>query len=650
MVKRILIDAVHPEETRVVIQDDGRVDEFDYESSLGKQIKGNIYLAKVTRVEPSLQAAFVDYGGDKHGFLPFSEIHPDYYQVPVSDREELLQELKGSASSLDDVIGGNKSGADASDESEDGDGLGFDNNVVEVEDDDEASRPSRVAIHKRYNIQEVIKRNQLIQVQVIKEERGNKGASLTTYISLAGRCCVLMPINASQGGVSRRITDIEDRKRLKKVLSELRVDDGMSIIVRTAGAGKNKDDISKDYDYLKKLWFKIRDMTVASTAPAFIHSEGGVVRRFVRDYYDDSIDEVFVEGESAYLETKDFIKVIMPGRVSKVKRHKDKTPLFVKYKIEEQIAKLYEGSASLASGGYLVLNPTEALVSIDVNSGRSTSQRSVEETACKTNLEAAKEVARQLRLRDLSGLIVIDFIDMIDSRNRRAVERCLRDALRPDRAKIQVGRISPFGLLEMSRQRLRSSLMEVNTVSCPNCKGVGVVRAPESIAVLVLRSIGQAVHKGGAKEIVIYTSSEVMQYILNYKRDDIVSLERQEKVRLFLQPDETLSADEFRIEKRRNLSVGVVEPKPAVQLLGDKGTSSRDDEDGSGSGGHASGKFAGHNRSYSAKRKKRNENDRPSGKSASSRGRHRKVKDKEAEAPKKKEGSILSGLLKSIIK
>lgn len=652
MVKRILIDAVHPEETRVVIQDEGRVEEFDYESSLGKQIKGNIYLAKITRVEPSLQAAFVDYGGEKHGFLPFSEIHPDYYQVPVSDRDKIIKELNAASQDFSEEEDTNDTEAHDNTSSSDAEEEHVpDIDTAGLSDDDEETRSKRTAIHKRYKIQEVIKRNQIIQVQVIKEERGNKGASLTTYISLAGRYCVLMPINSGQGGVSRRITDIEDRKRLKRILDDLDIEnDGMSIIVRTAGAGKGKNEISRDYDYLKKLWFKIRDMTVASTAPAFIHNEGGVIRRFMRDYYDESVDEVQVEGIQAYKEAKDFIKMIMPNSANRIKKYQGKTPLFVKFKVEEQITKLYESTASLESGGYLVLNPTEALVSIDVNSGKSTSQRSVEETAYKTNLEAAREVARQLRLRDLSGLIVIDFIDMLDSKNRRAIERCLRDALRVDRAKIQVGRISPFGLLEMSRQRLRSSLMEVNTISCPNCNGVGTVRAPESIAVLVLRSIGQAIHKSSAKEILVHTAPEVMQYLLNYKRDDVVTLEKHGKARILIKPDEALSADDFRIEKRRQLSVGMSEPEPAVQLVGDyEYDDDEDDTETDGAPTRDGSKFNRGNQ-HNRRHKRKHHHRRKHGQQHNNNDKaHNNRKQGKASAPPKKT-SILNGLLRRIIK
>lgn len=551
MVKRILVDAVHPEETRVVIQRNEKIEEFDYETSLKRQLKGNIYLAKVTRVEPSLQAAFVDYGGEKHGFLPFSEIHPDYYQIPVSDRERLVEQIHAESSHDDEDV-------ESSDSEDD---------EYSFQADDEFQQSGQSSLYRKYKIQEVIKRNQLIQVQVIKEERGNKGASLTSYISLAGRYCVLMPFHTRQGGVSRRIADAEDRKRLRDIIREVASDAGMGFIVRTAGAGQSKAAIKRDYQYLKHLWDSIREATVSSTAPAFIHTEGDIVKRFLRDYYNDSISEILIEGDDAYKHVREFIKITSPKEVSKVKRYRSKTPLFVKFNAEEQISRLYDSVANLESGGYLVLNPTEALVSIDVNSGKSTSQRNVEQTALQTNLEAAEEIARQLRLRDLSGLIVIDFIDMMDGRNRRAVERALRDALRYDRARIQVGRISSFGLMEMSRQRLRSSLMEANTIACPGCKGLGTVRAPGSIAIVLLRAIGQAVHKGGYKEISVHATSDVVNYMLNYKRDDIVVLEGRYGVRIFMHSDEILAADDFRIERRRQLSAGIAEPEPVLQNL-----------------------------------------------------------------------------------
>ena len=581
MPKRILIDAVYPEETRVVIHDNNRVQEFDYETAVKKQLKGNIYLAKVTRVEPSLQAAFVDYGGNRHGFLPFSEIHPDYYQIPVSDREKLIEWQLQDATKAIEIIGASDGDmADAVPESGENDNVvevlsGDDSessdtetsgaSVVDAEDENTDSEVDEILgdepfdtshakvteFYKNYKINEVIKRNQIILVQVIKEERGNKGASLTTYISMAGRYCVLMPNTPSAGGVSRKVTNQEDRKRLKEALESLTPPAGTSVIVRTAGSGKNKTEIKRDYDYLVKLWNNIREATLSATAPAFIHAEDDLIKRTIRDLYNNKTDEVLVEGEEAYKTAKKFMKMLMPSHVANVKEYKGDVPIFMRYQVEEQLAGLYNQVATLESGGYIVINPTEALIAIDVNSGRATSERNVEETALKTNVEAAREVARQLRLRDLSGLVVIDFIDMLEGRNRRAVEKELRDALHADRAKIQIGRISPFGLLEMSRQRLRPSFLEANTVKCPHCEGRGVVRAKESTAVTILRALASEAYRGVSEVIHIYASADVVHYILNFKRVDITELEKRCNVLVQFHADAEVGADSFSLEKQK---------------------------------------------------------------------------------------------------
>lgn len=598
--KRILIDAVYPEETRVVIYENHRVQEFDYETSAKRQLKGNIYLAKITRVEPSLQAAFIEYGGNKHGFLPFSEIHPDYFQIPMSDRstvegaeEQLVdtaeREAEGSATELSQSIKA-ITPPDLSDALEDEqekrelEGLLDHSIIVEpseeeaenaeitlaeplvvndqeemleftdvADDEEELLQPHRSMLYRQYKIQEVIKRNQIILVQVIKEERGNKGASFTSYISLAGRYCVLMPNSARQGGISRRISNSEDRKRLKQIIENLQMPEGSSIIVRTAGAGRSKADIKRDYDYLVRLWNNIREHTLNSKAPAFIHAESDLIKRCIRDLHDPSVDEILIQGEQSYQSARQFMKMIMPNQLSKLRHYRSKTPIFARYHVDEQLSGLYSHIVHLESGGYIVINPTEALISIDVNSGKSTSERNIEETATKTNLEAAYEVARQSRLRDLSGLIVIDFIDMMEARNRRLVERTLREALQPDRAKVQIGRISPFGLLEMSRQRLRSSFLEANTVACRHCQGRGFVRAQESLAIMVLRALESEIYRGDCEAIDTYAGAELITYMMNYKRAEIKVLEDRYDVRVFFHIDMEARSDSFALEKIKSL-------------------------------------------------------------------------------------------------
>ena len=545
--KRMLIDAAHPEEIRVAVMDGNQLEELDVESAARRQLKGNIYLAKVTRVEPSLQAAFVDYGGNRHGFLAFSEIHPDYYQIPVADREELLAE-ELAASENDDAD-------DDIDEetSENGNDQKNDGKTVETvggDDIDEVETRRKFFPAKRYKIQEVIKRRQILLVQVVKEERGNKGAALTTYMSLAGRYCVLMPNTGKGGGISRKISNGSDRKRLKTIISDFDIPDGMAVIVRTAGADRNKAEIKRDYEYLIKLWSSVRDLTLESTAPAMIHEEASIIKRAVRDHYSRDVAEVIVEGEEGYRTAKDLMKMLIPSHAKKVQPYKDTTvPLFNRYHIESQLETMNSANVQLKSGGYIVINITEALVAVDVNSGRATRGRNIEETAHKTNLEAANEVARQLRLRDLAGLVVIDFIDMEIHRNQTAVESRLKEAMRKDRARIQIGRISPFGLLELSRQRLRPSITETMTEVCPHCGGSGIRRSIESTALHVLRGIEEEGARQRAKEMEVFVHSQVALYILNEKRDAVAEIERKFEIKVLIMVDDGLIPPDFNINR-----------------------------------------------------------------------------------------------------
>jgi len=532
----MLIDASHPEETRVAVVSGKRLDDFDYETSRKTQLKGNVYLAKVVRVEPSLQAAFVDYGGNRHGFLAFSEIHPDYYQIPVADREQLLAE----DNDLDDA-----------DDAESG-------SVETVGGDDaEELERRRLKHYRHYKIQEVIKRRQIMLVQVVKEERGNKGAALTTYLSLAGRYCVLMPNTARGGGISRKIASQNDRRRLKKILDSLKIPQGMAVIVRTAGAERTKAEIKRDYEYLLRLWDEIRSRTMESIAPALVHEEANLIKRSIRDLYSKDIDEVTVDGEEGYRIAKDFMKSMVPSHAKRVQRYEAPSiPLFFRYQVENQIDAIYNPVVQLRSGGYLVIHATEALVAIDVNSGRSTRERHIEETALKTNLEAAEEVARQLRLRDLAGLIVIDFIDMEEHRNNAAVERRLKEALRSDRARIQLGHISPFGLLEMSRQRLRPSLIETSSEICPSCGGTGHVRSTESTALHVMRGLEEEGLRRRASEIALFVPISVALYILNHKREALLALENRYAMMVTIMADDGLIPPEYRIERVRTRDSG----------------------------------------------------------------------------------------------
>ncbi|KAB1073745.1 Rne/Rng family ribonuclease [Methylobacterium planeticum] len=684
---KMLIDAMHPEETRVVTVHGSRVEEFDFEAANRRQLRGNIYLAKVTRVEPSLQAAFVEYGGNRHGFLAFNEIHPDYYQIPLADRQALLEDeardaeehrereerrrssrrSRGrraepaaarntdSVSAEDGVEGGEADhaiapGSDASadlpdavldaalagpspegeaapdeahdqrsedarpagdqaqaeaspeseapepvaeghpesvpaqaadaadapvearevpaaeadeqdedsgDDAEDDEDSDEDDDSDDDEDSDDeeeieqvggngdalAEIPERPRTYRRhYKIQEVIKRRQIILVQVVKEERGTKGAALTTYLSLAGRYSVLMPNTGRGGGISRKITSAADRKRLKEVAQDLEVPDGMGVILRTAGASRTKPEIKRDFEYLMRLWESVRELTLSSTAPALVYEEGSLIKRAIRDLYNKDLEEVLVSGEDAYREAKDFMRMLMPAQSKVVKPYRDPTPIFARHGVEQQLDAMFSTHVSLRSGGYLVINPTEALVSIDVNSGRATREHDIEDTALKTNLEAAEEVARQLRLRDLAGLIVIDFIDMEEKRNNRAVEKKLNECLKNDRARIQVGRISPFGLLEMSRQRIRTGVLESSSIPCAHCGGSGFVRATASVALHILRSIEEALLKTSSHNLILRTRTEVALYILNQKRAHLHELEVRFGVTVTIAADERLIA------------------------------------------------------------------------------------------------------------
>ena len=632
MPKKMLIDAAHVEETRVVVVDGNRVEEFDFESETRRQLAGNIYLAKVTRVEPSLQAAFVDYGGNRHGFLAFSEIHPDYYQIPVADREALMEEerayaeaqreleeggqaekkrsrVKSRAKSIksDDSIqkheveednsgealdsGLSVAGESQTDFDSDSDDNSTDKTDIknselsndssdlidavdkvdptneisaegglnEIESISEADDPLDLRViskprPRRYKIQEVIKVRQILLVQVVKEERGNKGAALTTYLSLAGRYCVLMPNTARGGGISRKITNAVDRKKLKEIAGDIEVPSGAGLIVRTAGAKRTKTEIKRDYEYLQRLWEQIRELTLKSIAPSKIYEEGDLVKRSIRDLYNRDIDEVLVEGEAGHKIAKDFMKMIMPSHTKNVKQYSDPLPLFSRYQVETYLTSMFNPVVQLKSGGYLVIGVTEALVAIDVNSGRATKEGSIEETALKTNLEAAEEVSRQLRLRDLAGLIVIDFIDMEDRRNNSAVERKLKDKLKTDRARIQVGRISGFGLLEMSRQRLRPGMIEATTQNCSHCHGTGLIRSEENLALSIIRQIEDEGVRGRSSEIIVKCPVSVANFIVNQKREHIANIEARFSLFVRINADTALVSPEYSIEKLRTSS------------------------------------------------------------------------------------------------
>ena len=644
MAKKMLIDATHAEETRVVVVDGNKVEEFDFETQTRRQLAGNIYLAKVTRVEPSLQAAFIDYGGNRHGFLAFNEIHPDYYQIPVADREALIAEEKAyadqqkaeaeaeaekpkrtrrrrkpkaaeievedavvtaePAETSEDETSGDiagmetidleersspmetvaetpvetpasddeadaESGSDDDDSDDDAgtDATDKDENIESVADEDDAEdvRPVRKPRPKRYKIQEVIKVRQILLIQVVKEERGNKGAALTTYLSLAGRYCVLMPNTARGGGISRKITNAADRKKLKAIANEMSVPEGAGLIIRTAGSQRTKTEIKRDYEYLQRLWEQIRELTLKSSAPAQIYEEGNLIKRSIRDLYSKEIDEVIVEGEGGYRTAKDFMKMIMPSHAKNVTNYKEQMPLFARHQIESYLSGMFNPTVQLPSGGYIVIDMTEALVAVDVNSGRATKEGSIEQTATKTNLEAAAEVARQLRLRDLAGLIVIDFIDMDERRNNAAVEKMMKDKLKTDRARIQVGRISGFGLMEMSRQRLRPGMLESTTKPCSHCHGTGLLRSDDTVALGILRQLEEEGVRGRSKEVLVKVPTIIANYLMNQKREHVAQIETRYGLSVCVEGDPHMVSPDFTVEKFKTASRIVAEVvAPAV--------------------------------------------------------------------------------------
>jgi ribonuclease E len=562
---RMLIDARHPEETRVAVVKGNRIEEFDFESAEHKQLKGNIYLAKVTRVEPSLQAAFVDYGGNRHGFLAFSEIHPDYYQIPKADREALLREEAEHAAEEERLRAAAFENADYDSEgdfveepAEEGSGDEADQSTEEAgtasnrspvdESAADELRQKRQNLRRRYKIQDVIQRRQVLLVQVVKEERGNKGAALTTYLSLAGRYCVLMPNTTHGGGISRKISNGADRKRLKSIMSDLNLPKTMGLIVRTAGLQRTKTEIKRDFDYLARLWDEIRERTLGSTAPALIYRDSDLIKRAIRDLYHREIEEVIVEGDEGYKQARGFMKLLMPSHVKRVKLHTETTPLFQRYGVEDQLSAMYQPIVQLKSGGYLVINPTEALVSIDINSGRSTREHNIEQTAYNTNLEAAQEIARQLRLRDMAGLIVIDFIDMEQNNHVRKVEKAMKEALKNDRARIQVGRISSFGLMEMSRQRLRTGVLEASTKPCPHCDGTGLMRTAASAGLSALRIIEDEATRGRGEKICLRAGREAAVYVLNKKRPELADIEHRYGVSIEILIDETFEGARMTVD------------------------------------------------------------------------------------------------------
>lgn len=570
MAKKMLIDATHAEETRVVVVDGNRVEEFDFETVNKRQISGNIYLAKVTRVEPSLQAAFVDYGGNRHGFLAFAEIHPDYYQIPAADREALMAEERAQAeeAEAEENARARKHPAaetvDANDEANDEtaqSAADADDEIESVADEDvteELHAPRRPRA-RRYKIQEVIKVRQIMLVQVVKEERGNKGAALTTYLSLPGRYCVLMPNTARGGGISRKITNAADRKRLKEIAAELDVPKGAGLIIRTAGSQRTKTEIKRDYEYLLRLWEQIRELTFKSVAPTAIYEEGDLIKRNIRDLYSKDIDEVLVEGERGYRVAKDFMKMIMPSHAKNVKHYVDQQPLFARYQVESYLASMFNPVVQLKSGGYIVIGVTEALVAIDVNSGRATKEGSIEETALKTNLEAADEIARQLRLRDLAGLIVIDFIDMDERKNNAAVEKRMKERLKSDRARIQIGRISGFGLMEMSRQRLRPGMLESTTQPCPHCHGTGLIRSDDSLALTILRAVEEEGTRKRSREVLVKAPVAVANFLMNAKREHVAGIETRYGMSVRVEADPSLVSPDYAIEKFKTATRPVAE-------------------------------------------------------------------------------------------
>jgi ribonuclease E len=590
MQKKIIIDANFPSETRVVLLDkNNNIENIEFRSSNKKQIKGNIYLAKITRIEPSLQAAFVDYGEDKSGFLPFSEIYPDYYHIPSTDKqadafagreisspeitsEDLAEKRKNNT--FHELIDSDEIDINAIAKMVD-DKLQSNIDIEADEDDIEPISKAPSSNEKRYKIQEVLKKGQILLIQATKEERGNKGASLTSYISLAGKYCVLMPNKPSHNGISRKISNHDERKRLKKIIGDLTASNEhsmSSVIARTAGAGHTTLEIKRDYDYLAKLWNKIREATLKSKAPCFIHQEDGILLQTIRDMFDRNVKEIIVQGSQAYNSCVKFMGDILPGEVKAVKEYKSKTPIYTKFGIEDQLIKLYQPIAHLPSGGYIVINPTEALISIDVNSGKSTGERSIEDMALKTNLEAAREVARQARLRDLSGLLVIDFIDLSESKNRKILERSLWEYFSKDKARIQTSQISTFGLLEMSRQRLRPSFLEMNSNMCSHCSGKGVVRADESNAMLILRTVENEIYNGKFNAVNVYGVASSIIYLLNDKRAEIEFIEKKHAIKLNFFIDRDATSDSYSIEKIKVSDVNKAAPTfagPALQDTSD---------------------------------------------------------------------------------
>ncbi len=523
MAKRLLIDGAHEEEIRVAISDEERLEKFEFEILSKTQLKGNVYLAKIIRIEPSLQAAFIDYGRDRHGFLSFSEIHPNYYQIPVSDKEKLNEIIDVALSKMPE---------DASEE-----------------DKFQVVFDIKTKFYKKYTIQEVIKKRQVLLVQVMKDERGVKGAALSTYISLSGRYCVLMPNTHKPYGISKKISSTAERTKIKNMLSTFNIPPEMCIVVRTAGTNKTKQELKRDYEFLHKVWTDMLDVVLKSQAPCLISEEAGILKRSIRDMYSKEIDEVIVEGETSYKTVKSFMKKMLPSHAQKVKHYKsDGVPLFCKYGLNEQIAQMYSTRVSLPSGGYIVINNTEALVSIDVNSGKSIKQRSVEDTALKTNLEAATEVARQIKLRDLGGLIVVDFIDMADSKNIKTIEKTLKQIFKSDKAKTQVGDISQFGLLEISRQRLKSNLMETHRITCPYCNGAGTIWSIESMMVQALRKLEESCAFENVKEVKIVLSPQTAVYLLNNKRSFITSIEKSRNCKILVGIDYDMSLSDFSVE------------------------------------------------------------------------------------------------------
>ena len=559
MSRRLLIDARQSEETRVITTSNDVIDDFEYEVHSRRQLKGNIYLARVTRVEPSLQAAFVEYGGNRQGFLAFSEIHPDYYRIPVEDKNKLLAE------------------ASAKTEEE----LNSNEDIIEDTSDDyneEEFKKIKRNLYRNYKIQEVIARRQILLVQVVKEERGTKGAALTTYISIAGRYCVLMPNTPRGGGVSRKIANITDRKRLKKIVDELDVADGMAVIIRTAGSKRTKTEIKRDFSNSMVVWENVKKLTLESNAPFLIHEEGSLVKRAIRDLYNSEIDEVLVEGNDAYKVCKNYMKAVMPSHSKKVQQYNDdKNPLFQKFNLDLQLQDIFNPRVTLKSGGYLIIDQTEALVAIDVNSGKATRERSIEDTALKTNLEAAEEFARQSRLRDLSGLIVIDFIDMEEGKNRNLIEKKLKESMRKDRARIQIGEISNFGLLELSRQRLRPSVVENSSELCPQCGGSGRIQSVEVSAIQILRSIEE---EGNSEENVgvrVSAHSELIIHILNKKRSQLNDIEDRYNIFIDFINDNSIIPPQKKLEVIKNNSVKheIIEVKSEVDNSDDNDNQTR---------------------------------------------------------------------------